>query len=117
VTAIRYLDNRILFKSGFMKITGPTFNYGQVGLQRSQDKLEQASEKVAQASTHLVSQTPDQATDKTTRQEQPPSERLYGSPIQDGLIEANSSKLEAQANAKVIGASDSNLGTLIDINA
>ena len=87
-----------------MQINNSSFIYGQQGLQRSQDKLDQASQKVADASTQTLNQTSSNET----------SER-YGSAIQDGLIEAKSSVLEAQANAKVIDSSDKTLGRLIDI--
>lgn len=87
-----------------MQINNSTFPYGQQGFQRSQDKLDQASQKVADASTQTLSQP---ASSKNTG--------LYGSPIQDGLLEAKSSVLEAQANAKVMDASDKTIGRLIDI--
>lgn len=98
-----------------MKITNPTFNYGEIGLQRSQYNLDKASDKVARASTELASQA-DPSADQVAHQ-QAPSERLYGSPIQDGLIEAKTSELEAQANSKTIEASDNNLGTTINTRA
>lgn len=85
-----------------MEINSSSFIYGQQGLQRSQDKLDQASQKVASASLPTLdpkAQQPD----------------LYGSQVQDGLIEAKSSVLEAQANANVIEASDKTIGRLIDI--
>lgn len=87
-----------------MQINNSSFIYGQQGLQRSQDKLDQASQKVADASTQTLSQ-PTATKDAG----------LYGSPIQDGLIEAKSSELEAQANTKVIDSSDKTIGRLIDI--
>ncbi|NVK73615.1 hypothetical protein C0J08_15695 [Marinomonas sp. CT5] len=87
-----------------MQINNMSFPYGQQGLHRSQEKLDQASQKVAQASTQTLSQP---STNKATG--------LHGSLIQDGLIEAKSSELEAQANAKVIDASDKTIGRLIDI--
>jgi|TARA_R110002167_G_C12443825_1_gene631071 hypothetical protein len=88
-----------------MQINNSSFLYGQQGLQRSQDKLDQASQKVAEASTQTLSQNT------------PKNSGIYGSPIQDGLIEAKSSELEAQANAKVIDSSDKTIGRLIDITA
>ncbi|NLQ16643.1 hypothetical protein HGG82_03260 [Marinomonas sp. M1K-6] len=86
-----------------MQINNTSFPYGQQGFQRSQDKLDQASQKVANASTQTLAQN---STQPNTR---------YGSPIQDGLIDAKSSELEAKANAKVIEASDKTIGRLIDI--
>ncbi|WP_219702168.1 hypothetical protein [Marinomonas lutimaris] len=86
-----------------MQINNSSFLYGQQGLQRSQDKLGQASQKVADASTQTLSQPSSK------------NKGLYGSPIQDGLIEAKSSVLEAQANARVIDSSDKTIGRLIDI--
>lgn len=88
-----------------MQINNSSFLYGQQGLQRSQDKLDQASQKVAEASTQTLSQNASK------------NSGIYGSPIQDGLIEAKSSELEAQANAKVIDSSDKTIGRLIDITA
>ena len=87
-----------------MQINNSSFLYGQQGFQRSQDRLDQASQKVADASK----QTP--GSDQTK------DSGLYGSPIQDGLIEAKSSELDAKANAKVIEASDKTIGRLIDIS-
>ncbi|WP_369922484.1 hypothetical protein AB8E32_10560 [Marinomonas polaris] len=87
-----------------MQINNSSFIYGQQGLQRSQYKLDQASQKVADASTQTLSQP-------TSAQ----NSGLYGSPIQDGLIEAKSSALEAQANVKVLDTSDKTIGRLIDI--
>ena len=89
-----------------MQINTSSFIYGQQGLQRSQDKLDQASQKVADSATRTLNQPTSTDSDNTD---------LYGSPIQDGLIEAKSSVLEAQANAKVIDASDKTIGRLIDI--
>ncbi|QRV23285.1 hypothetical protein [Marinomonas foliarum] len=86
-----------------MEINSSSFIYGQQGLQRSQDKLDQASQKVASASLPAVDQ------------EAPQQPDVYGSQIKDGLIEAKSSVLEAQANANVIEASDKTIGRLIDI--
>lgn len=86
-----------------MQIQSSSFLYGQQGLQNSQNKLSQASQKVANASTHTLNQPPS----KTSHD--------YGPDIQDGLIEANSSKLEAQSNAKVIDSSNKTIGRLIDI--
>ena len=88
-----------------MQINNTSFPYGQQGLQRSQDRLDQASQKVASASTQTLGQN---NTQTNTR---------YGSAIQDGLIEAKSSELEAKANANVINASDKTIGRLIDITA
>ncbi len=79
-----------------MKISPAPFAYGQVGLQRSQDNMSQAASDIAQAST--------QTNQGANR-------------LQDGLIALKSSELEAQANAKVIAASDRTLGSLIDIKA
>ncbi|RBP82593.1 hypothetical protein EBI01_07850 [Marinomonas rhizomae] len=87
-----------------MQINNSSLIYGQQGLQGSQKKLDQASQKVADASTQTLSQP---TSIKNTGH--------YGSPIQDGLIEANSSELEAQANARVIDSSDKTIGRLIDI--
>lgn len=87
-----------------MQINNSSFLYGQQGFQRSQDRLDQASQKVADASKQTLSS--DQTKDSG----------LYGSPIQDGLIEAKSSELDAKANAKVIEASDKAIGRLIDIS-
>lgn len=86
-----------------MQIQNSPFLHGQQGLQTSQNKLNQASQKVADASTQTLSQSPSN---------QP---HVYGSQIQDGLIEANSSKLEAQSNARVIDSSNKTIGSLIDI--
>lgn len=86
-----------------MQINNISFPYGQQGLQRSQDRLDLASQKVANASTQTLGQNNTQA---NTR---------YGSAIQDGLLEAKSSELEAKANARVIDASDKTIGRLIDI--
>lgn len=72
--------------------------YGQLGLQRSQQSLGQASAKVAEASTNRTS---DDARDG----------------IQSGLIDAKTSEINAKANAKVIDTSNEVLGTLIDIKA
>lgn len=88
-----------------MEIKGSSFLYGQTGLQNSQQKLDQASRKVADATAQSLSN--DQSSDKS----------LYGSKLQDGLIEANMSELEFQANAKTIEASDKTIGTLIDTKA
>lgn len=86
-----------------MQINHASFPYGQQGLQQSQDKLNQASQKVADASTQTLNQTPLRNTN------------LDNAPIQEGLIEAKSSELDAQANAKVIDSSDKAIGRLIDI--
>ena len=72
--------------------------YGQLGLQRSQQSLDQASEKVAEASTNRTS---DDARDG----------------IQSGLIDAKTSEINAKANARVIDTANEVLGTLIDIKA
>ena len=88
-----------------MQINNSSFPYGQQGLQHSQNKLDQASQKVAEASTQTLSQNT------------PKNSGIFGSSIQDGLIEAKSSELEAQANAKVIDSSDKIIGRLIDITA
>jgi len=88
-----------------MQINNSSFPYGQQGLQHSQNKLNQASQKVADASSQTLSQSSSK------------NSAIYGSPIQDGLIEAKSSKLEAQANAKVIDSSNKTIGNLIDITA
>ncbi|BDX03595.1 MAG: hypothetical protein ACPGRG_09845 [Marinomonas sp.] len=87
-----------------MQINNSSFLYGQQGFQRSQDRLDQASQKVADASK------------QTLGSDQTKDSGLYGSPIQDGLIEAKSSELDAKANAKVIEASDKTIGRLIDIS-
>ncbi|MBJ7536718.1 hypothetical protein [Marinomonas transparens] len=88
-----------------MQINASSFLHGQTGLQNSQNKLDQASRKIADASTQTIGQQ--QSIEKSNS----------GSEIQDGLIEANSSKLEAQANAKVIDAANKSIGRLIDIKA
>ena len=88
-----------------MQINNSSFLYGQQGLQRSQDKLDQASHKVAQASTQTISQNPSR------------NSGVYGSSIQEGLIDAKSGQLDAQANAKVIDSSNKTIGSLIDIMA
>lgn len=88
-----------------MQIQNSSFLHGQQGFQTSQNKLDQASQKVADASKRTLHQAP---SDKPN---------AYGSDIQDGLLEANSSKLEAQSNAKVIDASNKTIGHLIDITA
>lgn len=90
-----------LKKGDFMQINSSSFLYGQQGLQRSQDKLDQASQKVASASTQTSEQT----------------NARYGSVLQDGLLEAKSSELETMANARVIESSDKTIGRLIDITA
>lgn len=99
-----------------MNITSTSLQYGQLGLQHSQDKLSQATQSVAQASTSNINDinntTAKEAVEKTAATQN----ALYGSQIQDGLLDAKISHLEVQANAQVIGAADSNLGTLIDIN-
>ena len=66
-----------------MQINSSSFLYGQQGLQRSQDKLDQASQKVASASTQTLNQTA-ATTDATA------SKARYGSDIQAGLSEAKS---------------------------
>lgn len=76
------------------------FNYGQQGLQRSVNNLDQASAQVANAS---APQTPAEV-------------QSSGSDIRDGLVKANVSELEAKANAKVIGTADDMIGTIIDIS-
>ena len=88
-----------------MQIQNSSFLHGQQGLQTSQNKLNQASQKVADASTH------------TLNQPQSNKPHNYDAQIRDGLIEANSSKLEAQSNAKVVDASNKTIGSLIDITA
>ncbi|MBJ7553521.1 hypothetical protein [Marinomonas spartinae] len=92
-----------------MNIQGSSFLYGQNGLQGSQNRLDQASQKVAQASTQTVNQRNVNQNEATT------NNARYGSPIQDGLIEAKQSALESKANAKVIDASNKTIGSLIDI--
>lgn len=77
--------------------------YGQLGLQRSQTNLDQASAEVASA------------TAASQNASSPASSGVYGDDIQDGLIHAKQSELQAQANTKVIAAADGMLGTLIDI--
>lgn len=77
--------------------------YGQLGLQRSQDNLQQASAQVANASTVL------QSVSDTGNVANPQAD------IQEGLINANVSELNAKANAKVMATADDMLGTLIDI--
>ena len=72
--------------------------YGQLGLQRSQQSLDQASTKVAEASTGRTSDGAREA-------------------IQSGLIDAKTSEINAKANARVIDTSNEMLGTLIDIKA
>lgn len=86
-----------------MQIQNSPFLYGQQGLQTSQNKLYQTNQKVADASKQTLSQP---------LSNEP---HIYGSKIQDGLIEANSSKFEVQSNARVIDTSDKTLGSLIDI--
>lgn len=104
-------------KIGNSPLIYPASSYGQKGFQSSQEKLDNASTKVAEAATrdinNIAHEKQEQAADKNAA----PHERRYGSPIQDGLIEAKTSELEAQANAKVIKAADGNIGTLIDIKA
>lgn len=84
--------------------SGGSLYYGQLGLQRSQDNLQQASAQVANASTELQSVS-------NTRKEADPQ-----ADIQEGLINANMSELNAKANTKVIAVADNMIGTLIDIN-
>lgn len=84
-----------------MQIRPAPFSYGQVGLQRSQDTMQQAAKDIAHASTRSngdVSNSP-------------------AASLQDSLINLKSSELEAQANVKVIAAEDRTLGSLIDIKA
>ena len=100
-----------------MKIANTPFQYGQIGLQRSQDKLNTASQTVASASTSNINDISKKTAEETAKQAANPQDKLYGSPTQDGLLEAKSSLLEAQANIKVIDAADDNLGSLIDIKA
>lgn len=89
-----------------MQITNSgALNYGQLGLQRSQNNLDQASAQVASASTKQASVNDTSGTLDS------------GAEIRDGLVNANISELNAKANAKVIGAADDMLGTLIDIKA
>lgn len=83
--------------------SGGSANYGQLGLQRSQDSLQQASTQVANASTAL------QSVSDAGNTINPQAD------LQGDLINANISELNAQANAKVIGAVDEMLGTLIDV--
>ncbi|TDO99407.1 hypothetical protein [Marinomonas balearica] len=78
-----------------MQINGSPFSNGLTGLQRSQSNLDQASNKVVNATTA--------------------GSTNGSSNIQEGLIEASSSKLEAQANTKVLETADSMIGSLIDI--
>ncbi|TBR44300.1 hypothetical protein CBF23_002975 [Marinomonas agarivorans] len=99
-----------------MKIGNSSAYYGQIGLQRSQEKLDSAAYKVAQAATD-VNNISQQSAQETANQEAPAHEKRYGSTVQDGLIETNSGKLEAQANAKTIEAADGNIGTIINIKA
>lgn len=100
-----------------MKINNSSLHYGQIGLQRSQEKLDANANKVAQAAVKEVNNIQQESAQTTANQEAPAHERRYGSTVQDGLIETNSGKLEAQANAKTIAAADGNIGTLIDIKA
>lgn len=92
-----------------MDIQGSSFLYGQNGLQGSQNRLNQASQKVAQASTETVN------TRNVNQNEATTNNARYGSPIQDGLLEAKQSELESKANARVIDASNQTVGSLIDI--
>lgn len=78
--------------------------YGQLGLQRSQNSLDQASSKVAAASSQSLD------VDSTVNVSKVDTD------IREGLVSAHTSELAAQANAKVIGAADNALGTLIDLN-
>jgi len=81
-----------------MQINGSAFQNGITGFQTSQNNLSQASSKVAHASTEKAN-------------------RADSSAIQDGLVDATTSKLEAQANAKVLETANKTLGSIIDITA
>ena len=81
-----------------MQINGSAFQQGLAGFQTSQSNLTQASTKVAQAPITESNNTNPSA-------------------IQDGLVEASNSKLEAQANAKVLETANKTLGSIIDISA
>ncbi|MCB5160846.1 hypothetical protein [Marinomonas algarum] len=89
-----------------MQINSSSFHYGQQGLQNSQQKLEQASQEVASASLPRSAQNTTDNTQQTSE-----------SAIRDGLVDANNSMLNAQANAKVLATSDQTIGRLIDIMA
>lgn len=81
-----------------MQINGSAFQNGVTGFQTSQNNLSQASRNVAHASTTDAS-------------------KAGSSAIQDGLVDATTSKLEAQANAKVLETANQTLGSIIDITA
>jgi hypothetical protein len=86
-----------------MQINGSAFQQGLAGFQTSQSNLTQASAKVAQAPITQSSMTESNNTDSSA--------------IQDGLVDANSRKIEAQANAKVLETANKALGSIIDITA
>lgn len=89
-----------------MQVTNSSsFIYGQNGLHQSQNRLNEASQKVADASTKTINDT---------RGSQANQSR-YGSQIQDGLVQAKISETDAKANARVIDASNKTIGSLIDI--
>ncbi len=81
-----------------MQINGSAFQNGLTGFQTSQNNLAQASSKVAHASSTESSQA-------------------NSSAVRDGLVEATTSKQEAQANAKVLETANKTLGSIIDITA
>ncbi|REG82208.1 hypothetical protein [Marinomonas pollencensis] len=83
-----------------MQITNSPFNYAHTGLTNSQTGLNEASQKVADAATQTTSSDPSNRS---------------GSQIQDGLIQAKESELNAKANARVINSADQAIGSLIDI--
>ncbi|ADZ90518.1 hypothetical protein [Marinomonas mediterranea] len=78
-----------------MQINSSAFSNSLTGLQRSQSNLDNASSKVANAAN--------------------PDTTNSSKNIQDGLIEATTSELEAQANVKVLEAANNTIGSLIDI--
>lgn len=89
-----------------MNITNTSaLHAGQLGVQRSQHNLDQASAQVAQASTQTASVTSTDLPDSASAN------------LREGLIDAKVSELEVKANAKVVGAADDMLGTIIDIKA
>ncbi|WP_067214656.1 hypothetical protein [Marinomonas gallaica] len=77
-----------------------SFGYGQLGLQRSQNSLEQASANIANASVASLKDSTGLNSDNV---------------IRESLVDVKTSELNAKANAKVIGAADDMLGTLIDL--
>ena len=81
-----------------MQINGSAFQHGITGFTTSQANLGEASNSVAQASMTGAHNT-------------------NTASIQDGLVAATSSKLDAQANAKVLETANKTLGTIIDITA